>query len=188
MHSSTALLLTFIASASAAVDYMAIPHVRRELNLLPRATPINEVRADDDPSKCASAALSFVQAMPTPPPDLLSDIATNTQTDACKFTFPSSLSAKYSSYSSEVLSWYDDHKDELTSLASECSMLQSYTDIVDVCTDGDSSGSSGPNTANAAPTGSKTAGSDAKSTNAGAARETGIAIAAFAAAGIAAIL
>ncbi|KAL7910519.1 hypothetical protein GGI35DRAFT_449014 [Trichoderma velutinum] len=195
MHSNAVLLLTFVASASAAIDFMAIPHVRRELNL-PRATPVNEAR-DSDPSKCASEALSFVKTIPTPPPEIVSEIAKNPQTDPCKFSFPSSLSAEYSSYSSEVVSWLNGHKDELTSLASDCSVLSSYTSLNNVCTAGDSSGSgsgSGPNTASAAPTGSgadsatKTAGDAAKSTNGVAARETGMAIAALAAAGIAAIL
>ncbi|KAF3057695.1 hypothetical protein CFAM422_012209 [Trichoderma lentiforme] len=194
MHSNAVLLLTFVASASAAIDFMAIPHVRRELNL-PRATPINEIR-DSDPSKCASEALSFVKTIPTPPPAIVSDLTKNPQTDPCKVSFPSSLSAEYSSYSSEVVSWLNGHKDELTSLASDCSVLSSYTSLVNVCTaDGGSSGSgSGPNTASAAPTesgagsASKTAGGAAQSTNGVAARETGMAIAALAAAGIAAIL
>ncbi|KAM6478329.1 hypothetical protein HDV62DRAFT_400805 [Trichoderma sp. SZMC 28011] len=194
MHSNAVLLLTFVASASAAIDFMAIPHVRRELNL-PRATPINEIR-DSDPSKCASEALSFVKTIPTPPPAIVSDLSKNPQTDPCKVSFPSSLSAEYSSYSSEVVSWLEGHKDELTSLASDCSVLSSYTSIANVCTaGGDSSGSgSGPNTASAAPTesgagsASKTAGGAAQSTNGVAARETGMALAALAAAGIAAIL
>ncbi|KAK4066240.1 uncharacterized protein Triagg1_8072 [Trichoderma aggressivum f. europaeum] len=193
MHSNAVLLLTFVASASAAIDFMAIPHVRRELNL-PRATPINEIR-DTDPNKCVSEALSFVKTIPTPPPEIVSDLSKNPQTDPCKVSFPSSLSAEYSSYSSEVVSWLEGHKDELTSLASDCSVLSSYTSLVNVCSAGGSSGSgSGPNTASAAPTesgadsASKTAGDAPKSTNGVAARETGMAIAALAAAGIAAIL
>ncbi|KAL7929361.1 hypothetical protein V8C35DRAFT_315802 [Trichoderma chlorosporum] len=199
MHSNNAiLLLTLVASASAAVDFMAIPHVRRELGL-PRATPVNEAR-DADPSKCASEALSIAQSLPTPPPQLVSDIASNPQTDACKFTVPASLSKEYASYSSELLSWYSGHKDELTSLASDCSVLKSYTSLVNTACSTDGSSGSGPNTAAAAPTGSasasgsdsgsasKTSGGAAKSTNAGAARETGMAFAALAAAGIAAIL
>ncbi|UKZ57020.1 hypothetical protein TrVGV298_010870 [Trichoderma virens] len=182
MHSNAVLLLTFVASASAAVR-------------------------DADPSKCASEALSIAQSIPTPPPALVSDLAKNPQTDACKFSFPPSLSAEFSSYSSEVLSWYNGHKDELTSLASECSVANSYTSLVNTAcsTDGSSGSGSGPNTAAAAPTASsgsgsgsgsdsgsdsasKTSGGAAKSTNAGAARETGMAFAALAAAGIAAIL
>ncbi|KAL7800318.1 hypothetical protein V8C37DRAFT_364856 [Trichoderma ceciliae] len=209
MRSNTAILLTFAASASAAVDFMAIPHVRRELNILPRATAVN------DAGQCASEALSIVKSMPTPPPQLVSDLAEHPQTDPCHFSIPQSLSAEYSSYEVEISSWFSGHKAELTSLASDCSILSSYTSLVNVCSTGggSGSGSSGPNTAAAdtstgasAPTGSdssspsktsgsdssdsasKTAGSASKSTNAAVAHETGMAFAALAAAGIAAIL
>ncbi|KAH6605453.1 hypothetical protein Trco_007160 [Trichoderma cornu-damae] len=215
MHSNTALLLAFVASASAAVDYMAIPHVRRELNILPRATPASQDSVDDT-SKCASEALDFVGSLPTPPPQILSDLTQNPQTDPCDFTVPKSLSAEYSSYEAEVLTWFSSHKSELSSLVSECSDLTSYTSLINVCTSGagGSSNASGPNTASAVPSSSgssspsksssasgfntastglssspsKTASGAPVPTNAASAHEPGMAFAALAAAGIAALL
>ncbi|RFU78381.1 hypothetical protein TARUN_3904 [Trichoderma arundinaceum] len=186
MRSNTAVLLAFAASASAAVNYMAIPHVRRELNL-PRATSASD-SGSGDTAQCASAAISIVQSMPTPPPQLVSDLANNPQTDPCSFNFPQSLKSDYSSYQSEVLSWFSGHKDELTSLASVCTDIRSYTDVVNTCST-DSSGTktrAGDGSDSDSP--AKTAGSQSKSTNAAAAQETGMAFAALAVAGIAAIL
>ncbi|KAL6883159.1 hypothetical protein HDV57DRAFT_477633 [Trichoderma longibrachiatum] len=196
------LLLTLAASASAAIDYMAIPQVR---DLLPAPTPISRInnlaRDASNDAECASSALDLLQSIPTPPPALLSDLSKSVesqQTDPCKMSFPASLSADVSSYSSEVLSWYSGHEAELTSLAKECTAAQSYTGLVNVCTkDGSSgSGSSGASETTASAPSSGTAGaatktagaSTATSTNAGAARETGMAFAALAAAGIAALL
>ncbi|TFB01414.1 hypothetical protein CCMA1212_007026 [Trichoderma ghanense] len=186
------LLLSLAASASAAINYMAIPQVR---DLLPAPTPVvahNLARDAADDAQCASSALDLLQSLPTPPPKLLSDLsksAQQQQTDPCKFSFPASLSDDASSYSSEVLSWYSGHKAELTSLAKECSAAQTYTDLVNVCTDDDSSGSGSAAPKTTGASASKTAGAGAAtSTNVGAARETGMAFAALAAAGIAAIL
>ncbi|KAL7807931.1 hypothetical protein V8C44DRAFT_336767 [Trichoderma aethiopicum] len=198
------LLLTLAASASAAIDYMAIPQVR---DLLPAPTPISRInnlaaRDASNDAECASSALDLLQSIPTPPPALLSDLSKSVesqQTDPCKMSFPASLSADVSSYSSEVLSWYSGHEAELTSLAKECTAARSYTGLVNVCTKDGSSGSgssgasettaSAPSSSGTAGVATKTAGaSTATSTNAGAARETGMAFAALAAAGIAAIL
>ncbi|KAL7811366.1 hypothetical protein V8C26DRAFT_408884 [Trichoderma gracile] len=186
------LLLTLAASASAAINYMAIPQVR---DLLPAPTPVahnlNLARDATDDAECASSALDLLQSLPTPPPDLLSDLsksAQQQQTDPCKISFPASLSDDVSSYSSKVLSWYSGHEAELTSLAKQCTAAQSYTGLVNVCTDDDSSGS-GSAASKTAGAASKTAGAGAAtSTNVGAAHETGMAFAALAAAGIAAIL
>ncbi|KAL6856770.1 hypothetical protein J3F83DRAFT_718071 [Trichoderma novae-zelandiae] len=196
MYSNKALLLlTLATSASAAVNYMAIPQIR---DLLPKPTPVannNLARDANDDAKCASQALDLLQSIPTPPPAVLSDFAKHPQqTDPCKFSIPASLSDDYSSYSSEVLSWFTGHEAELTSLAAQCSAAQSYTNLVNVCTDGVSSGSAaskptGSNTAGSNTAGSTTVGAGAAtSTNVGAAHETGMAFAALAAAGIAAIL
>jgi hypothetical protein len=193
MHANAALLLSFVASASAsaAVNYMAI---------LPRATPSSAA----DASQCASDALSIVSSMPTPPPALVSDLTEHPQTDPCHFSLPQSISAEYSSYSVEVLSWLSGHKDELTSLAAECSVLSSYTSLVNVCTSGHAAGGSSDvkttaaqtTAAGATQTGSgsgnfsKTATGPPKTTssNAAGALETGISFAVLAAAGLAALL
>ncbi|OTA01123.1 SSCRP protein [Trichoderma parareesei] len=176
------LLLTLTASASAAINYMAIPQVR---DLLPAPTPVAH-NLKPRPRRRRRR-----RSLPTPPPALLSDLsksAQQEQTDPCKLSFPASLSDDVSSYSSKVLSWYSGHEAELTSLAKQCSAAQSYTGLVNVCTDDDSSGS-GSAASKTADATTKTAGAGAAtSTNVGAAHETGMAFAALAAAGIAAIL
>ncbi|KAM0246088.1 hypothetical protein ACHAQJ_010340 [Trichoderma viride] len=161
MRSNTAIL-ALIASASAA-------------NVLPRATPN---------TKCATEVLSLVANLPTPPPALASQLVEHPQTDACKIVVPSSLSADFSSYTAEVLSWYSSNEAEISSLASDCS-IGSLTSMVPSCSN---------TAAVAAPTGKgsnstvPTAPSAPKSTSstAGGARETGMGFAVLAAAGLAA--
>lgn len=186
---SAIAILSLAASASAAINVRA---------LLPRATA--SASSDADASKCASEALSIVSSLPTPPPAIVSDLTEHPQTDPCKISVASSLSADYSSYEAKVLSWFSSHKDELTSLASDCSALASYTSLVPVCSNSlaDAAGATGPATTGAAPTGSsaskapKASGSSGApksgtSTGAGA-RETGMGLAVLAAAGLAAVL
>jgi hypothetical protein len=179
---SAIAILSLAASASAALDVRA---------LLPRATGIS----NSDASKCASEALSIVSSLPTPPPAIVSDLTEHPQTDPCKLSVASSLSADYSSYEAKVLSWFSSHKDELTSLASDCSALASYTSLVPVCSNSllAAAGATGTATSGvAAPTGSGASKSSGvpKSgiSTAGGARETGMGLAVLAAAGLAAVL
>lgn len=180
---SAIAILSLAASASAAINVHA---------LLPRATG---TLSDSDASKCASEALSIVSSLPTPPPAIVSDLTEHPQTDPCKLSVASSLSADYSSYEAKVLSWFSSHKDELTSLASDCSALASYTSLVPVCSNSllAAAGASGATTSGAAaPTGSgasKSSGAPKSGTStAGGARETGMGLAVLAAAGLAAVL
>ncbi|KAL6892084.1 hypothetical protein GGI43DRAFT_195412 [Trichoderma evansii] len=189
MRSTSAVaILSLVASASAALDVRA---------LLPRATSAS----GDDVSKCATEALSIVSSLPTPPPAIMSDLANHPQTNPCKISIASSLSADYSSYEAKVLSWFSSHKDELTSLASDCSALASYTSLVPVCSNSllDAAGATGGAgaTTGAAPTGSsaskatdasKSGAAKSGTSTAGGARETGMGLAVLAAAGLAAVL
>jgi hypothetical protein len=187
---STIAILSLAASASAALNVHA---------LLPRATSASS----DDASKCASEALSIVSSLPTPPPAIVSDLTEHPQTDPCKISIASSLSADYSSYEAKVLSWFSSHKDELTSLASDCSALASYTSLVPVCSNSlfAAAGATGAPTTIATATttgasvpksshaGNATTGALKSGTStAGGARETGMGFAVLAAAGLAAIL
>ncbi|KAK1242973.1 hypothetical protein MKX08_005785 [Trichoderma sp. CBMAI-0020] len=179
---SAIAILSLAASASAAINVHA---------LLPRATS----SSDSDASKCASEALSIVSSLPTPPPAIVSDLTEHPQTDPCKLSVASSLSADYSSYEAKVLSWFSSHKDELTSLASDCSALASYTSLVPVCSNSlfAAAGASGATTSGAAaPTGSGASKSSGAPTSgistAGGARETGMGLAVLAAAGLAVVL
>lgn len=192
---SAIAILSLAASASAALNVHA---------LLPRATPTSS--SDTDLGKCASEALSIVSSLPTPPPAIVSDLTEHPQTNPCKISIASSLSADYSSYEAKVLSWFSSHKDELTSLASDCSVLSSYTSLVPVCSNSllDAAGATDTATTGAAPTGSSASKSSgaAKSSGAsnssgapksgtstaGGARETGMGLAVLAAAGLAAVL
>ncbi|UKZ72263.1 uncharacterized protein TrAtP1_013205 [Trichoderma atroviride] len=187
---SAIAILSLAASASAALNVHA---------LLPRATG---TLSDSDASKCASEALSIVSSLPTPPPAIVSDLTEHPQTDPCKLSVASSLSADYSSYEAKVLSWFSSHKDELTSLASDCSALASYTSLVPVCSNSlvaaagasgaTTSGAAAPTSGAAAPTGSgasKSSGAPKSGTStAGGARETGMGLAVLAAAGLAVVL
>ncbi|KAL7919448.1 hypothetical protein ACQKWADRAFT_301451 [Trichoderma austrokoningii] len=186
---SAIALLSLAASASAALNVHA---------LLPRATAASA--SDADASKCASEALSIISSLPTPPPAIVSDLTEHPQTDPCKISVASSLSADYSSYEAKVLSWFSSHKDELTSLASDCSALASYTSLVPVCSNSllaaagatDAATDATKTSGVAAPTGSgasKTSGVPKSSSSiAAGARETGMGLAVLAAAGLAAVL
>lgn len=128
----------------------------------------------------------------------MSDLTEHPQTNPCKISIASSLSADYSSYEAKVLSWFSSHQDELTSLASDCSALASYTSLVPVCSNSllDAAGATGATgagaTTGAAPTGSSaskaTGAAKSGTSTAGGARETGMGLAVLAAAGLAAVL
>lgn len=158
------LISALVASVCAQVDYRAAVEARDGINVLaPRQT---------FDSKCQSAVLSAQKSMPTVPAEIRSAIMANTQTDPCHYSTPASLSKEFSSYSAELASWASKNRD----VASSCSITQVNT-IVPSC------GSSGRATKTS---GGSASGNTAKSTN-GVAGETGMAVAAVAAAGIAVI-
>jgi hypothetical protein len=164
MHANSLLLaLAAAAAASAQINMKAVAGFRRD-TLEARQT---------DSSECASVALSLVNTLPTPPPALESIVESNTkETAVCAVSVPASLGSEYSSYSSELMSWYSGHSSAISALES-CPGVSTIANVIPVCTQGGS----------AVPTATG-AGATAASTSKGAApRETGMAVAAVAAAG-----
>lgn len=213
----TALVLTsvtaFVGSAYAVVD-IDHPILQRDVNaLLPRATGVTDAVS----SKCQSALSEILSSVPTPPPKLVSaESKESSVTDPCSYHPPSSVSKEYSSYTSEVLSWYSKHSKEVDAAFKVCTELKSLaTGVVRLCstdsnvptallaaatstgTDHSASTKTGEHstetgkhsteTMKSSETGSTAAGSSSSSTGA-APRETGMALAAIAAGLVAAAL
>ncbi|KAL2201928.1 hypothetical protein CC79DRAFT_1326726 [Sarocladium strictum] len=132
----TALALTsvtaFIGSACAVVD-IAHPILQRDVNaLLPRATGVTDAVS----SKCQSALSEILSSVPTPPPQLVSAETkeASSMTNPCSYQPPSSISKEYSSYTSEVLSWYSKHSKEVDAAFKVCTELKSLaTGLVHIC-------------------------------------------------------
>lgn len=166
MHSNIILLLSLATSAAADIDIM--PHIRRDLGIiLPRQTSTS--------GECVAAILEFTASAPTPPPELLRETLKNPQTDPCKINVPESLSDEYASYTKKLKSWYSGYQDEMSSLASKCPAVASYSADVPVC----SSGGSGGSGSSSGGGGSKSGGGDGNS----AVQQTGMAGVALAVAG-----
>lgn len=192
MQTKLALLLALAASASANVNYMAAMNLARDggaANLFPRQTL---------DSKCLSAAQQIASSVPTPPPAILSELTEHPQTDPCHFSVPASLSKDFSSYESQLESFASKNKD----LLSDCTGLSQFNTVTEcgkTVTDGATAatktsaaatttsagagGASGASSASGA-TAATAAGQTTSTKNAGA-RETGMAMAAVAAAGFA---
>ncbi|KAI5465013.1 hypothetical protein BGZ63DRAFT_421993 [Mariannaea sp. PMI_226] len=195
MQSKIVLATTLLAAVVSADNFMLHPQARRDLEA--RATSTT-----DDALSCANAILSVYSDVPTPPADIVSDLLDNPQTDPCHFTIPASLSKEYSSYSKEVMSWYDDHSKAIESALSQCPSASSYANMVPSCTDkGDSSkptddssqstgtvDSSNADSTKGSSDSSKTDSADSSKSTGGAAQQTAVAAAAMAVAGIAAVL
>lgn len=163
---SSAAIPALIATASA-------------VDILPRAT-LN--------AKCTTEVLSLVANLPTAAPALASVLIAHPPADSCKVDLPSSLSADYSSYTDQLVSWYSSNSAEIFSLASDCS-VSSLTSIIPSCSSTAAptaapTGKGGNSTVPTAPSAPKST----KSSTAGGARETGMGFAVLAAAGLAAIL
>ncbi|PHH78123.1 hypothetical protein CDD82_3196 [Ophiocordyceps australis] len=154
------LLLGLSASASAAVNFMAaMPHVRSAA-LAPRQTGSQSM----PPSECLSAAQEVLTTFPTPPAEIQSELIKLPQSDPCSFKTPSSLSSQFAQFSSDVVEWMSMNQEKLN----DCPALASFNTIA-TCT----KAREGSNAADATD-----------SANAGP-RETGMAVAALAAAGFA---
>ena len=216
------LLFALGAACAAAINEDAFihPEVRRALGLEPRQT-FGGGALPDIPASCTTALLGLVGSLPTPPPRLASAILGDNR-NPCSVTVPSSLSSSYSSYESEVKSWYSESSDDVSSAFSKCTALSSLASRLPVCASsflGGAAGGSGSGTetgasatatssgasqtsdsssstgssSSSSTTSTDTAGgsgggsSGVSSTTAGAARETGMAMAALAA-GIAAVV
>ncbi|KAH8169117.1 hypothetical protein LIA77_11243 [Sarocladium implicatum] len=175
------LLLSILAGAAFAE--MDLQLLQRDIsNLLPRETKISGSIA----SKCQSALSDIVSHLPTPAPQLVSaesKLMSGSNTDPCSFSPPSSLSKVYSVYTSELFKWYSSHSHEVDAAFKVCTDLKATAaSLLKVC----STDSNVPTALRAAATTSGSSGSgssESSSTSKGAApRETGMAIAAGAAA------
>ncbi|KAJ4256790.1 hypothetical protein NW762_008886 [Fusarium torreyae] len=142
------ILATLLASAVSANSFMAHPLMQRDL-LQPRAT--DAASAAGLSGECQSALLDIYKTIPTPAPKIVKDLTDNPQTDPCSFSVPASLSKDYSSYSSEIVSWYSKNEGEISSALKECPELSQYATAVPVCS-------------TAAEAGAKKAGGDATTT------------------------
>ncbi|KAK1570232.1 infection structure specific protein [Colletotrichum navitas] len=124
MYVKTALVAALTGSATAVFDVRP-DRIRREV--LPRQTDI-----------AADPCLNFLNTVyanaPTPPPKIVSyEMTAPHQTDPCSITVPAELSADYSSYTSEVLSWVDANSASIQSALSVCSTITDLSASVPVC-------------------------------------------------------
>jgi hypothetical protein len=202
---TTFLLATLASSALASHVLNAAPAFKRDLQAIaPRQTDGAGVGGLTE--ECQSAALDLLQTLPTPAPKIQSDIIANPQTgDPCSFSTPSSLSKEYASYSSELMSWYSDKEKDISSAISACSDLASLGgDMLNVCstevpeglagseatkTSDESSSETSTEESSNETSGSSSGNDNTSASNeeasetstGGAARETGMAVAAIAA-------
>ena len=91
---------------------------------------------------CTKALLSVLRSLPTPPAELASAVlggqggvgAGGGHRDPCaSLTVPSTLSSEYSSYSTELSSWYEGHSQSVSSALSECPDLSEVASRLPVC-------------------------------------------------------
>lgn len=141
----------------------------------------------------ASACSSIIKSIPTPPSALVSALAKNPATDLCKFSVPASLSKEFGSYTSSISSFFDKNKGQLTKCPG-FSQIKSQAPIdckaaASTTAKSTSGSATAKTTAGAKTTGTGTTASaqqtGTSSSKAGAARETGMVMAAVAAAGFA---
>lgn len=136
---SQTLLLTLAGAATASVNLAPVHReaVRREI--LARQT--DEAGA----SACLDAMMSIATELPPPPAEYGNFIVTQTETDPCSITLPSTLEASMSSYVSVVSSWFSASSDHWSSAMSQCPDLATLTDDIDLpeCTGKTDSGNTG---------------------------------------------
>ncbi|KFG77820.1 hypothetical protein MANI_004480 [Metarhizium anisopliae] len=140
-------------------------------NLQPRQTDLG----------AATQCLDLLKTIPTPPPDLTKEWMTNPPKDYCSISIPASLSKDWSSYTSSASSWVKAHSSDLAKCPGGGQVTaKSPLD----CKAGSGSGTQATATSGSATSGSATGASQPTKTG-GASRETGVAFAAVAAAGLA---
>jgi len=126
------VIASLLATAvSANVNFMANPIMKRGA-LEPRQTGLPSL--GDITPECQSAVLDLAQGIPTPAPEIVSDLLENPQTDPCSFSTPASLSAEYSSYSADIISWYGENSGDIMSAIKECPELAQFASMVPICT------------------------------------------------------
>ncbi|RGP76440.1 infection structure specific [Fusarium longipes] len=125
------LIASLLATAvSANVNFMAHPIMKRGA-LEARQTGLPSL--GDISEECQSAVLDLAQGIPTPAPEIVSDLLENPQTDPCSFSTPASLSSEYGAYSSSILSWYGKNQDGIMSAVKECPELAQFASLVPIC-------------------------------------------------------
>jgi hypothetical protein len=189
------LILATLATTALATQAISPEYIKRNLVAI-------QARQTFD-TGCLTAILSVYSSAPTPPPEIASYESAHPQTDPCSFSTPDSLSAQFSTYQSQVMSWFGAHSSELYAALSQCPIATKFATAVPVCTN-TAAGAPKPATNTAGMTTSTTAATSAgtgsavggsTSTASGAsgastsatknvgARETGMVAAAIAAAG-----
>ncbi|KAI9897894.1 hypothetical protein N3K66_007750 [Trichothecium roseum] len=144
------IIIAALAVTVAAFDpdeALAHPQMKRAL-LEPRQTGLGGALGgltDLSPS-CTSALLGLYTSLPTPPTKLGQALRGNGGGDGgssggggggggnpCSVNLPSSLSSDFSSYSSEVRSWFNDNSADASSVFSSCSQISRYESLLPVC-------------------------------------------------------
>ncbi|KAK1988895.1 hypothetical protein LZ30DRAFT_697928 [Colletotrichum cereale] len=156
MYAKTALVAALAGSATAVIDIRP-ERIRREV--FPRQT---DIAADP----CLNALNTVYANAPTPPPKVLSyEMTAPPQTDPCSVTMPAEISADYSTYTSQILSWADANSASIQSALSLCSTLTDLTASIPVCT-ATAAGTGGGSTASGSSSPKATVGGDSpKSVN-----------------------
>ena len=195
-------LLSAITAAVAVVnaqldDPMVYPQMRAYIE--PRQTAGVEEKLLGLPNlapSCTSAIKDLVKTLPTPPPKLVTGIGVGN--DPCHTAIPDTLTSDYTSYSSEIGSWFTQHSQSVSSALSKCPEISKLATKLPVCATsylGGGVGTHSPATATATATGTETAtgtqaptGTETTAAGGGAARETCMAYAALAVAGMFAVV
>ncbi|CAG7557918.1 unnamed protein product [Fusarium equiseti] len=126
------IIASLLATAvSANVNFMANPIMKRAA-LEPRQTGLPSL--GDITPECQSAVLDLAQGIPTPAPEIVSDLLENPQTDPCDFSTPASLSSEYAAYSADIISWYGENSGDIMSAIKECPELAQFASMVPICT------------------------------------------------------
>ncbi|KAI6359176.1 hypothetical protein MCOR25_007146 [Pyricularia grisea] len=138
MHSNTVLFMIAAATGVMSAELNLFPGhavVRREVAA--RETTTASLPTSNDP--CLASLVSISKGLPTPGADLLSALASNTETNPCSITVPASVSDKFNSYTSTIRSWYSSNSAAINSVLSQCPKLSSLAGQLPVCTGKDSS-------------------------------------------------
>lgn len=188
MYTSAVLLSALAATVSASLQPVRIPYPNKRLEARQTADDSDYTATADTayPSGTESAACddavdiiySLVADMPSPPDDVASYIATYTATDLCASSLPTSLSADYSSWTSEVIDWYSSTAAAAVSSAiAECPELDDGSDDstdLGFCTDdGGLAAATGSGVASATATATATGSDDKTTGSSSTATETG---------------
>jgi hypothetical protein len=147
MHTAAILVVLAASSAVNAFDALQQPHMKRAIvQLEARQTgtvqdgQVQTLTNSDLPvlaPSCTSAISVVYGSLPTPPAALVDafgpDGVPDGGSDACSITVPASLSSDFASYSSQLLGWYSDYSDRVSSVLDECTQLSSLVDMLPIC-------------------------------------------------------